>query len=373
LRLYRNKTKDTACLRTDDIVGAKPKQATRQRDPDAFVKMQQAKKTEPNGMIESSGHLRRSSKNLDHYHRMMSHLPGGLARWEGMVNSKKAGSSGVKDAMRHQDPSPGQASPERRGNSYSKSPYFREENSSPPVMETYQPREQSQSRPQAPAYGAKQFAAENSLHEVKATGKRQFGHPNISDIGINPERLPSLPAATRFRSPQPAKARDNHDMHALISHQDSNEGPNLFLHGRKGRGGYRPEITGTRAAEKEQFLNEYGKMKDELEFRREKGMIYRQVSPDNPLQMNASRRLNKSYDQSSQPNAEVVDYVKQVFDQSEAKNYQKTGVGGYGGLGGLPGTKGMFVVKRPGSRQTKDQNPKKADPLFMNNAGKFFE
>jgi hypothetical protein len=120
-------------------------------------------------------------------------------------------------------------------------------------------------------------------------------------------------------------------------------------------------------------MNQYGKMQDELEFKREKGLIYRKISPDNPFQMGASRRLNKSFDQSTNGHLANVDYVKNVFDNSEPAFSQKPSFGQQQAT--APASKGMFVVKRPGSRQAGGQQASnvKIDSHFVKNAGKFFE
>lgn len=132
----------------------------------------------------------------------------------------------------------------------------------------------------------------------------------------------------------------------------------------------RPEFYGFRGPEKQEFLDNYGKVQDELEFKREKGLVYRKISPDNPFQMGASRRLNKSFDQSTKPLTDV-DYVKNVFDQSEPTFAQMSGIGN--AQNGSPAPKGLFVTKRPSSKQAGETKPSKPDPQFTKNAGKFFE
>lgn len=124
------------------------------------------------------------------------------------------------------------------------------------------------------------------------------------------------------------------------------------------------------AAEKETFLNEYGKMQPMLEYRPEKGLLYRKTSPDNPLQLGAGRRLNKSFDQSTTQMADV-DYVKNVFDRSEVGIGQRADLGR--GQTGPTESKGMFIVKRPNSRQAAPAPQPKQDAQFIKNAGKFFE
>lgn len=110
-------------------------------------------------------------------------------------------------------------------------------------------------------------------------------------------------------------------------------------------------------------------MQDQLEYRPERGLIYRRMSPDNPFQLGAGRRLNKSFDQSSQSMANV-DYVKNVFDGSESNLPQR------GATKPAPfpssGSKGMFVVKRPGSKQVAQPSKPISDPQFLKNAENFF-
>lgn len=220
IRLYRNKTKDTASLRTDDILGAKPRRAVRDRDPEAFEKMTQLKKFQQNG--EGHESLRNTNKNLDHYHRIMSNLPGGIARWEGMYNSHKGGSMGMKDALTHYETPDDQPNPEKRDLQYVKAPFFREEPSSPPSLVAHKPKPNHTYEAGNTSFGAKRFAAESSLNGIGVSGSPQYQYSKGSDIGqlgIQPEKLPSLPPTTRFRSPQPLKSRDTHDMVSLMAHQ----------------------------------------------------------------------------------------------------------------------------------------------------------
>lgn len=117
-------------------------------------------------------------------------------------------------------------------------------------------------------------------------------------------------------------------------------------------------------------MNQYGKMQDQVEFRPAKGLLYRKTSPDNPLQIGAGRRLNKSFDVSSRQMADV-DYVKNVFDKSEASIPQRGDFGS--GQPAPSGSKGMFIVKRPNSKQGSTPSKPKQDAQFIKNAGKFFE
>lgn len=218
MRLYRTKNKESSSLRTDDIMGAKPRRAVRDRDPEAFNKMNQIQKLQQNVNVEPSDPMRKTSKNLDHYHRMMSNLPGGVARWEGMYNAPKGNSAGVKDALTHYEKSDGQVPSPKKDTQYVKAPYFRDEHPDLHMAGAVRPRDQPQNRVDG-SLDAKRFAAESSLGGLRGPDRRPFGQPNNQDFGISPEKLPSLPHPTRFRSPQPLKGKDNHDMGLLLAHQ----------------------------------------------------------------------------------------------------------------------------------------------------------
>jgi hypothetical protein len=218
LRLYRNKTKETGSLRTDDIHGAKPRRAVRDRDPEAFEKMSQLKKLQQSDNNDGLEPVRKGNKNLDHYHRLMSNLPGGLEKWEGLYNSPQKGSQGMRDALTHYETPAAMPSPMKRDVQHVKAPFYRDERSSPPSLGNFQGRDGGPSQKENPSFGASRFAAENSLTGLDGKNSKPFGQSGVE--GIQPERLPNLPHPTRFRSPQPARLRDqSHDMSALMAHQ----------------------------------------------------------------------------------------------------------------------------------------------------------
>lgn len=218
MRLYRNKNKDSTSLRTDDIIGAKPRKAVRDRDPEAFDKMTQLKKLQQNAEMNGSDPMRRTNKNIDHYHRMMSNLPGGLPKWEGMYTAQKGGSAGVRDALTQYEKSE-QLSPSPPNQAqYVKAPFFREEKQAPQNIEYPKQRDQPSIRTEG-SLDAKKMAAQNSLNGVLGGGKKHFGQPPGQNFGIDPEQLPELPRPTRFRSPQPYNTKEKHNMSLLLAHQ----------------------------------------------------------------------------------------------------------------------------------------------------------
>lgn len=218
MRLYRNKTKETNSLRTDDIIGAKPRRAVRDRDPEAFDKMNQLKKLQQNVNVEGADPMRKTSKNLDHYHRMVSNLPGGVARWEGMYNNQRGGGSGMKDVLTHYENNEDKAPAATRDANNVKAPFYRDEKA--PLESSYnvKRREIPSTRLEA-SLDAKRFAAESSLNGLGGADKRPFGQPSNPDFGVKPEQLPTLVRPTRFRSPQPMNGKEHHDMSKLMAHQ----------------------------------------------------------------------------------------------------------------------------------------------------------
>lgn len=121
-------------------------------------------------------------------------------------------------------------------------------------------------------------------------------------------------------------------------------------------------------------------MKEELEYRREKGLLYRRTSPDNPLQMAAGTRLNRSVDQSSSQPYQDVDYVKNIFDSKEPTSYklQNTGMNIRASVGMGGQTKGMFLSRKqerkPSGIKTDSQarDDLRGDAQFVKNADLFF-
>lgn len=121
-------------------------------------------------------------------------------------------------------------------------------------------------------------------------------------------------------------------------------------------------------------------MQEELEYKKEKGLLYRRTSPDNPLQMAAGRRLNKSVDQSSRQKYLDVDYVKNIFDKSEPSSYKYQNNELFNGVSGGTNakSKGMFLSRKQDKRQgeqgegTKARDGVKVDAQFLKNADLFF-
>lgn len=141
-----------------------------------------------------------------------------------------------------------------------------------------------------------------------------------------------------------------------------------------------PAVYENRAQHRQVFDYNYNQMKDTLEYRQEKGLLFRHTSPDNPLQMAAGRRLNKSFDQSTNPNYRDVDFVKNIFDKGDTSLGDKNNFGSFKpSVVEGTGSKGMFLSrKQEGKQQGQVRRPQEVskgprdDAQFVKNAGLFF-
>lgn len=209
-KLYQKKLREGNSLKTDDIIGAKPRRAVRDRDPEAFEKMSRIQGVSGDYDMQSQAQLRPGAKNLDHYHRLMNNLPGGAKKWEDVYSMQKAKGDVVGGLIKHNEQLYNVKQTTPKIGTIAQSPYYRDERSSPPAFQN--------SSPELRLGGNMKIttmAAERSLDADIGSPSKRFGRPELD--GIRPEKLPALPHPTRFRSPQVTRGNDN-DMMALMSH-----------------------------------------------------------------------------------------------------------------------------------------------------------
>lgn len=209
-RLYRNKVKEGNSLKTDDITGAKPRRAVRDRDPLAFDKMNDLKATNGNLGMDDGMQVRPGAKNLDHYQRMIRNLPGGAEKWEGAYAMQMKNGDGVRGLMKYKEPNRYDVEITPKPGAFLRSPHHRDERSSPSAFNDFFQNNMGGVIPKST-----KIAGERSLDASNSEFSKPFGRPGIE--GIESEKLPTLPHPTRFRSPQVTRGR-NENMNAIMSH-----------------------------------------------------------------------------------------------------------------------------------------------------------